>query len=192
MNILFGLVRARRGRDPAARRSRTARPARATRSRPGIGMVHQHFMLVPTFTVAENIVLGAEPTRPAGCSTWRAPRAALRELSRAATAWRSTRTPWSRDLPVGVQQRVEILKALYRGADILILDEPTAVLAPPEAEQLFAVMRELAAERPVDHLHHPQAARGACGRRPDHGAAPRAGRRHGPRRPRRPSSRWRR
>ena len=73
-----------------------------------------------------------------------------------------------RDLPVGVQQRVEILKALYREARMLILDEPTAVLTPQEAHDLFRVMRALTSERHGDHLHHPQAARGARRRRPHH------------------------
>ena len=78
------------------------------------------------------------------------------------------------DLPVGVQQRVEIIKLLYREADILILDEPTAVLTPQEADELFEIMRSLVAAGQVDHLHHPQAARSAGGRRPDHRDPPRA------------------
>jgi general nucleoside transport system ATP-binding protein len=111
--------------------------------RAGIGMVHQHFMLIPTFTVIENVVLGSEPTRTGHLDLTSA-RSALREL---AGRYGLDVDPDAlvQDLPVGLQQRVEILKALYRHADVLILDEPTAVLAPPEAERLFEVMRGLAA-----------------------------------------------
>ena len=98
----------------------------------GIGMVHQHFMLIPVMTVAENIVLGVEPTARAPASTaTRRPPACGRSPTATGSRW--TPTPWSQDITVGMQQRVEILKALYRGADILILDEPTAVLTPQEA-----------------------------------------------------------
>lgn len=107
----------------------------------GIGMVHQHFMLVPTLTVLENIILGAEDTRRAfldlGKTTSR-----INELAERF----SLSVPLDRkvqDLGVGVQQRVEILKALYRKADILILDEPTAVLTPQESTQLFNILAEL-------------------------------------------------
>ena len=102
-------------------------------------MVHQHFMLIPVMTVAENIVLGVEPTRPARCSTTTAPSSAARALD----ALRARRRPGGdvETISVGQQQRVEILKALYRGAEILILDEPTAVLTPQEADELFVVVR---------------------------------------------------
>ena len=107
----------------------------------GIGMVHQHFMLVPVFTVAENIVLGAEITRGPSLDM-AAARRRIRELS---TEFGLEVDPDAvvENLPVGVQQRVEIVKALYRNARILVLDEPTAVLTPQEAEDLFRVMREL-------------------------------------------------
>jgi simple sugar transport system ATP-binding protein len=109
--------------------------------RQGIGMVHQHFMLVPPLSVAENIVLGAEPP---GRGVF--PRAeAIRRVRDLSTRYGLRVDPETRvsALPVGLQQRVEILKALYRGAQILILDEPTAVLTPQETDELFLVLREL-------------------------------------------------
>jgi simple sugar transport system ATP-binding protein len=110
----------------------------------GIGMVHQHFMLVPVFTVTENIMLGAETIRK-GILARREVSSQVRELSR---QYGLDIDPDSfvRDLPVGIQQRVEIVKTLYRKADILILDEPTAVLTPQEADDLFRIMRELTAK----------------------------------------------
>jgi simple sugar transport system ATP-binding protein len=107
----------------------------------GIGMVHQHFMLVEPFTVAENIVLGTEPTH-AGVIDFRAAR---REVEVISERYGLTVDPDAivRDLPVGMQQRVEILKALFRGAKVLILDEPTAVLTPQEVRELFGVVRSL-------------------------------------------------
>jgi simple sugar transport system ATP-binding protein len=109
----------------------------------GVGMVHQHFQLVPVFSVTENIVLGAESHRGPILTT-AAAAGRIRELSR---RFGLAVDPDSivEDLPVGTQQRVEILKALYRQADILILDEPTAVLTPAETDELLKVMRELAA-----------------------------------------------
>jgi simple sugar transport system ATP-binding protein len=107
----------------------------------GVGMVHQHFMLVPTLTVAENVVLGSEITR--GISLDRAAAIeAVKELS-AKTGLEVPPTALVRDLSVGQAQRVEILKTLYRGAKILILDEPTAVLSPIEVRELWAVLRAL-------------------------------------------------
>jgi simple sugar transport system ATP-binding protein len=108
----------------------------------GIGMVHQHFMLIPVFTVAENIMLGAETMRR-GVLDRRGVAARVRELSHQ-YGLDVDPDAYVGDLPVGVQQRVEIVKALYREADILILDEPTAVLTPQEADDLFRIMRELA------------------------------------------------
>ncbi|MCD4671019.1 MAG: ABC transporter ATP-binding protein [Anaerolineaceae bacterium] len=107
----------------------------------GIGMVHQHFMLVPVFTVTENIMLGAETVK-SGLLDRVAVAGQVRELSQ---LYGLDIDPDAivGDLPVGVQQRVEIIKALYRKADILILDEPTAVLTPQEAEDLFRIMSEL-------------------------------------------------
>jgi simple sugar transport system ATP-binding protein len=107
----------------------------------GVGMVHQHFMLVPTLTVAENVVLGREPG-----GKLRLDRAAAREAVRELVAQTGLAVDADRpvsQLSVGEAQRVEILKTLYRGARILVLDEPTAVLSPPEVTELWAVLRRL-------------------------------------------------
>src|SRR5919109_1408540 len=111
----------------------------------GIGMVHQHFMLIPVMTVAENIVLASEPTTAGVLLDYRAARRRVTELSR---TFNFAIDPDARveRITVGQQQRVEILKALYRGADILILDEPTAVLTPQEAQELFEILRSLTRE----------------------------------------------
>ncbi len=115
-------------------------PAAAIRL--GIGMVHQHFMLVPVMTVAENIVLGQEPSQPGGLLDLKAARARVRELSdRYGLAVDPDAT--IEDVTVGAQQRVEILRALYRGARILVLDEPTAVLTPKEVQELMGVLNRL-------------------------------------------------
>lgn len=108
----------------------------------GIGMVHQHFMLVPVFTVAENIMLGREPTKARGVLDRAGARRMVRELSE---KYRLEVDPdrLVENISVGVQQRVEILKAVIGGARVLILDEPTAVLTPQEIEQLIDVMRRL-------------------------------------------------
>src|ERR687893_1925215 len=110
----------------------------------GIGMVHQHFTLIPPLTVAENIVLGAEPRRGATLDLEGAVKA-TEELSERYGLEVDPRARVA-DLSVGEQQRVEILKALYREARILVLDEPTAVLTPQETEDLFAVLGELVAD----------------------------------------------
>jgi simple sugar transport system ATP-binding protein len=107
----------------------------------GIGMVHQHFMLIPVFTVAENIMLGDETTR-FGVLDEKAVETRVRELSKE-NGLDVDPGALVGELPVGVQQRVEIVKALYRNAHILILDEPTAVLTPQEADELFVIMRKL-------------------------------------------------
>src|SRR5687768_7282833 len=108
----------------------------------GIGMVHQHFMLIPVMTVAENIVLATEPVRNGIMLDYAAAERRVREIS---TRFGLAVDPRARvqDITVGQQQRVEILKALYRGAEILVLDEPTAVLTPQEAQELFAITRSL-------------------------------------------------
>jgi ABC-type uncharacterized transport system ATPase subunit len=109
----------------------------------GIGMVHQHFMLVPVFTVTENIMLGVEDTRgPLGALDRQAARARIVDISER-HGLRVDPDALVEDLPVGVRQRVEILKTLYRRSDVLILDEPSAVLTPQETEELVAVMRSL-------------------------------------------------
>src|SRR5438876_1849465 len=111
----------------------------------GIGMVHQHFMLIPVMTVAENIVLATEPRRDVVLLDYDAARKRVRELS---GRYGLAVDPGARvdRISVGQQQRVEILKALYRGAEILILDEPTAVLTPQEAKELFEILSSLKAQ----------------------------------------------
>jgi simple sugar transport system ATP-binding protein len=107
----------------------------------GIGMVHQNFMLVPSFTIAQNIVLGSEPTRAGLIDR----KTAAESVSQIARQYGLTIDPDAvvDAVPVGMRQRVEILKALYRGADVLILDEPTAVLTPQETSELFAAVKQL-------------------------------------------------
>ncbi|HZF76549.1 MAG TPA: ABC transporter ATP-binding protein [Acetobacteraceae bacterium] len=116
----------------------------AAAARLGIGMVHQHFMLVEPFTVVENVMLGAE----GGAMLAGGAAAARASLARLGAEYGLLVDPDARvaDLPVGARQRVEILKALHRGAEVLILDEPTAVLTPQEADDLFRVLRALRAE----------------------------------------------
>jgi len=107
----------------------------------GIGMVHQHFMLVPVFSVAENIILGQEITKGPSLDL----RTARQKITQLSEEYGLEIDPDAivEDIPVGVQQRVEIVKALYRNARILVLDEPTAVLTPQEVESLFRIMRQL-------------------------------------------------
>src|SRR5881398_463243 len=111
----------------------------------GIGMVHQHFMLIPVMTVAENIVLATEPRHAGVLLDYDAARKRVRELSE---RYGLIVDPDARidRISVGQQQRVDILKALYRGAEILILDEPSAVLTPQEAQELFEIVRSLQAD----------------------------------------------
>ncbi|HUB72232.1 MAG TPA: ABC transporter ATP-binding protein [Acidimicrobiales bacterium] len=143
MNVLFGMVRPDSGEIRIGGKPvRISDPGDAVRA--GIGMVHQHFMLVPVFTVAENVVLGYEPTKARVFYDRRKAAANIRRLS-AEYGLEVDPDAVVEDLPVGVQQRVEILKALERDAHVLILDEPTAVLTPQETEALFRIMRSLAA-----------------------------------------------
>ncbi|MDB4911189.1 MAG: heme transporter ATP-binding protein [Gemmatimonadetes bacterium] len=106
-----------------------------------VGMVHQHFMLVPTLTITENVILGREPTRGLAIDMARAQREVAEAAER--SGFRMNVRQYVRELSVGEQQRVEILKSLVRGARILILDEPTAVLSPPEVQELWRVLRAL-------------------------------------------------
>ena len=141
MNILYGLTQPDEGTILAGGKPLTIHSPRDAIAA-GIGMVHQHFMLVPVFTVAENVTLGDEETRPLGLLDRRRMRQKVRDLSER-YGLRVEPDALTGDLPVGVQQRVEILKALVRDARVLILDEPTAVLTPGETEDLFRIMREL-------------------------------------------------
>ncbi|HEX5468822.1 MAG TPA: ABC transporter ATP-binding protein [Gaiellaceae bacterium] len=143
MNILYGLYHPDEGEFRLnGKPLRIHSPREAIDA--GIGMVHQHFMLIPVMTVAENIVLAAEPTKGPFLDERSAERR-VRELSeRFGLAVRPDARVES--ISVGMQQRVEILKALYRGAEILILDEPTAVLTPQEAGELFEIITSLKAE----------------------------------------------
>ena len=145
MNVLYGLTTPDEGEILLdGHRVHFDSPRQAIER--GIGMVHQHFMLVPPLTVAENLMLGAESTVGLQVLDLRRVRQRVRELS---SSYGLPVDPDAliRDLPVGIQQRVEILKALYRKARVLILDEPTAVLTPQEATDLFRVMRTLATEQ---------------------------------------------
>ncbi len=140
MNVLYGLYHPDSGDivlDDKAVRFKSPRDAIAR----GIGMVHQHFMLVPTLTVAENVVLGREPTRMGRMDLERA----CAQVADTCKRFGFQLDPRAQvdTLSVGSQQKVEIVKALYRGARVLILDEPTAVLTPQEAEDLFRVARGL-------------------------------------------------
>ncbi len=143
MNVLYGLYRPDEGEILLDGRSVTFHdPGDAIAA--GIGMVHQHFMLVPVFTVTENVMLGAESTRGfGGLLDVADARRRIVEVSER-HGLRVDPDALVEDLPVGVRQRVEIIKALYRRSDVLILDEPTAVLTPQEGEELFAIMRSLA------------------------------------------------
>jgi simple sugar transport system ATP-binding protein len=142
MNVLFGLYQPDEG-DILVRGKRVEIHEPNDAIDAGIGMVHQHFMLIPVFTVTENVMLGHETVRGAGGILDRDTAASrIRQIS---DSYHLEVNPRDHvhDLPVGVQQRVEIIKLLYREADILILDEPTAVLTPQEADELFKIMHSL-------------------------------------------------
>jgi simple sugar transport system ATP-binding protein len=143
MNILYGLYRPDGGEIRVDGKRVSFSSAREA-IQAGIGMVHQHFMLIPVMTVAENIVLGIEPSKRLLLDENGAERR-VRELSEQFGLAVDPGALVS-DITVGQQQRVEILKALYRGANLLILDEPTAVLTPQEAQELFRVIRSLQAD----------------------------------------------
>ncbi|CAN5298546.1 ABC transporter ATP-binding protein [soil metagenome] len=141
MNVLYGLYQPEEGEillDDEVQHF--AGPGDAMKA--GIGMVHQHFMLIPVFTVAENVMLGHEQTRGPGVLDLDAARAKVREISDR-FGFAVDPDALVEDLPVGVQQRVEIIKALSRDARVLVFDEPTAVLTPQETDELMVIMREL-------------------------------------------------
>ena len=141
MNVVYGLYRPDEGEIRINGEPVEIGSTRAAIEN-GVGMVHQHFMLIPVMTVAENIVLATEPVRNGVLLDYAAAEKRVRELS---TRFGLAVDPRAtvEDITVGQQQRVEILKALYRGADILVLDEPTAVLTPQEAQELFTILRSL-------------------------------------------------
>jgi simple sugar transport system ATP-binding protein len=145
MNILYGLYHPDSGEIHLNGKKVTFSSAKDAIDA-GIGMVHQHFMLIPVMTVAENIVLAQEPTQAEVLLDVGEARRRVRELS---DRFGLAVDPDARiqDITVAQQQRVEILKALYRGAEILVLDEPSAVLTPQEVRELFAIIHELKAER---------------------------------------------
>lgn len=144
MNILYGLYSPDEGEIIIkGERIHIKSPNDAIKS--GIGMVHQHFMLIPVFSVTENVMLGEEYIRPGG----------LLDISKASKKVQEISNQFKldidpnaliEDLPVGLQQRVEIIKLLFRNAEILIMDEPSAVLTPQEVEELFKIMRSLIAQ----------------------------------------------
>src|SRR5882724_4951881 len=144
MNILYGLYTPDEG-EILLRGTPIELGATRAAIEHGIGMVHQHFMLIPVMTVAENIVLATEPTHAGLLLDYRAANKRVADLSR---PFNFKIDPAARveSITVGQQQRVEILKALYRKADILILDEPTAVLTPQESRELFGILQQLKAE----------------------------------------------
>ena len=144
MNILYGLYSQDEGEiiikgKPIQIKS----PTDAIKA--GIGMVHQHFMLIPVFTVTENVMLGEEYLRPGGLLNTQKAAKRVKEIS---SQFKLDIDPYAliEDLPVGLQQRVEIIKLLFRDADILIMDEPSAVLTPQEVEELFKIMHSLIAQ----------------------------------------------
>ena len=153
MNVLYGMYKADEGQivldgKPVVFTS----PADAIAA--GIGMVHQHFMLVPVFTVAENVVLGVEPTGRFGSLDIDKAREMVREVS---DRYNLNLDPDAviEDLPVGVQQRVEIVKVLLRDAKVVVFDEPTAVLTPKEIIEFFEIVKTLiAANRGVVFITH--------------------------------------
>ncbi len=144
MNLLYGLYQADSGEillDDQPVNFRSPGDAMAA----GIGMVHQHFMLIPVFSVAENVILGNEPTTAIGALKMAEARARVTEISDR-FGFNVDPDALIENVPVGVQQRVEIIKALARDAKVLVLDEPTAVLTPQETDELMDIMRQLAAE----------------------------------------------
>jgi ABC-type uncharacterized transport system ATPase subunit len=143
MNILSGLLEPTSG-EILLRGEKVQITSPTKANQLGIGMVHQHFMLVDAFTVTENIILGSEPSK-AGVIDRKKAREEIRKVSE---QYGLSVNPdaYIRDISVGMEQRVEILKTLYRGAEVLIFDEPTAVLTPQEIEELIVIMKELVKE----------------------------------------------
>src|SRR5438105_6498716 len=144
MNVLYGLYQPDEGEIfVKGQRIRVHSPNDAIAA--GIGMVHQHFMLVPVLTVTENVMLGVESLKNGIFLDRKTASNRIRQISEQ-YGLRVDPQAYIKDLPVGLQQRVEIIKLLYRHADILILDEPTAVLTPQETNALFANLKRLREE----------------------------------------------
>ena len=141
MKVLFGIETPDQGKILLNGTETTIKSPQDAISK-GIGMVHQHFMLLPSLTVAENIILGVEPRKKKFFIDMKQ---AIRSAKEIAEKYNFDIDVSARveEIPVGIKQKVEILKALYRGADILILDEPTAVLTPQETEELFIQLEKL-------------------------------------------------
>ena len=143
MNVLFGLYQPEQGEIKIK-----GKPVKITNPNIandlGIGMVHQHFMLVHNFTVTENIILGNEPKKNGKIAV----EEAAKEIKQLSEQYGLAVDPHAKveDISVGMRQRVEILKTLYRGAEILIFDEPTAVLTPQEIHELIQIMKKLVQE----------------------------------------------
>ena len=145
MNILYGLHTPTDGSVYIkGEKIENFKPVEAIKR--GVGMVHQHFMLVPSFTVAQNIVMSKEPRK---LKVFYDLKQAVNKVKQLSDEYGLSIDPQAvvGELSVGMQQRVEILKTLYRGADVLILDEPTAVLTPQETEELFNVIRKIVKEK---------------------------------------------
>ena len=142
MNILYGLYTPDEG-EIRIRGNVMQIKSSGDAIQAGIGMVHQHFMLIPVFTVTENVMLGVEATKIGGILDHESTAKRIQEIS-STYGLEVDPSVYVSTLPVGVQQRVEIIKLLYREADILIFDEPTSVLTPQEADQLFRIMHSLA------------------------------------------------
>ncbi len=144
MNILYGLYKPTKGEIFInGQKIEITGPTDAIRQ--GIGMVHQHFMLIPVLTVTENVMLGEETLRGGLFLDRKTVAKRIREISQK-YGLQVDPNAYIKDLPVGIQQRVEIIKVLYRHANILILDEPTAVLTPQEVEELFGIIKSLVAQ----------------------------------------------
>jgi simple sugar transport system ATP-binding protein len=142
MNVLFGMVRPDAGHITVKGRPlRPSSPRDAIAA--GVGMIHQHFMLVPAMTVTDNVMLALD-----AAGAWLRPRAVADRIREVSRTWHLEVDPDARvgDLPLGLQQRVEILKAILRGAELLILDEPTSNLSPPEVTILLDFLRRFRGE----------------------------------------------
>ena len=141
MNILYGLYQPEEG-EVIVRGEKVEVHDPGDAIAVGIGMVHQHFMLIPVFTVTENVMLGEEALHPGNFLDRTTASQRIADISEQYNL-EVDPDAYIQDIAVGVQQRVEIIKLLYRNADILIFDEPTAVLTPQEADELFKIMRSL-------------------------------------------------